>query len=218
MNSYYLTATQAIVSEAQLRALFPDSLLPSPLTPTALAESGAEPILESPAPTVTATQSTSINGVVQDSNGNWVWNWVVTDLSTDQVSGVIVAAQATQTATVSAACQAAIYAGFTSSALGSPYTYPAKVTDQQNLTASVLASLLPGIAADWTTPFWCATQPTDGTDPVWAYITHTGTQIQQVGSDAKAAILACLTKNAELAGQIAATTTSVADIQAITWS
>ncbi len=129
----------------------------------------------------------------------------------------LVAEKASQTALVSAACQAAIVAGFTSSALGASHTYPAKPTDQQNLNASVVASLLPGIASDWTTPFWCATQPTDGSDPVWAYLPHTVAQIQQVGTDGKAAILACLTKNQQLAAQIDAATT-IDRVRAITWS
>ncbi|MEW9585523.1 hypothetical protein [Paraburkholderia sp. DGU8] len=121
-------------------------------------------------------------------------------------------AKASQTAIVSQACQDAIVAGFSSSALGSAHTYPAKSTDQQNLNASVVASILPGVAADWTTPFWCA----DGSG-TWAYVMHTAAQIQQVGQDGKAAILACLTKNQQLASEIDAATT-VEAVQAIQWS
>ncbi|MBP0589271.1 hypothetical protein J8I87_05975 [Paraburkholderia sp. LEh10] len=122
------------------------------------------------------------------------------------------AAKTTQKAVVSQACQDAIFAGFTSSALGAPHSYPAKFTDQQNLNASVVASLLPGLPADWTTPFWCA--DADGT---WAYLPHTAAQIQQAGRDGKATILACLTKNQQLADQIDAATTIEA-VQAIQWS
>ncbi|MEW9586350.1 hypothetical protein ABQJ48_33510 [Paraburkholderia sp. DGU8] len=46
---------------------------------------------------------------------------------------------------------------------------------------------------------------------------HTAAQIQQVGMDGKAAILACLTKNQQLGTQIDAATT-VEAVQAITWS
>lgn len=120
--------------------------------------------------------------------------------------------QAAQKASVSQACQDAILAGFTSSALGSPHAYPAKFTDQQNLNASVTASLLPGVDANWTTPFWCA-----GADGNWTYAEHTAAQIQRAGADGKAAILACLTKNQQLAAQIDAATTIEA-VQAITWS
>ena len=49
-------------------------------------------------------------------------------------------AQAAQAALVSAACQAAIYAGFSSSALGATYHYPAGLLDQQNLSMNVNAA------------------------------------------------------------------------------
>ncbi len=132
------------------------------------------------------------NGVTQDASGNWVTAWVVADMSAAQIAALLADAKESQTALVSAACQSAIVAAFTSSALGAAHTYPAKPTDQQNLNASVVASLLPGIAAEWTPPFWCATQPTDGSDPVWFYLPHTVAQIQQVGTDGKAAIPGCL--------------------------
>ncbi|RZL07785.1 MAG: hypothetical protein EOP40_15000, partial [Rubrivivax sp.] len=41
---------------------------------------------------------------------------------------------------IALACEAAIVAGFESSALGQPCTYPCKLTDQTNLMASVSAS------------------------------------------------------------------------------
>lgn len=121
-------------------------------------------------------------------------------------------AKAAQTASLSKQCQQAIYAGFTSSALGAAYTYPAKDTDQQNLTASVVSSLVPGLATGWTTPFWCA-----DANGAWAFRPHTATQIQQVGTDGKAAILAAMQKNQQLADQVNAATT-VADVQAVVWS
>lgn len=121
-------------------------------------------------------------------------------------------AQAQQTSALSSACQSAIYAGFSSSALGASHTYPAKDTDQQNLTASVLASLLPALPSNWTTPFWC-----EDANGSWAYVNHTASQIQQVGQDGKTAILAALSKNQTLAGQVMAATT-IAQVQAITWS
>lgn len=120
-------------------------------------------------------------------------------------------AQAGQIAANSMACQNAITAGFQSSALGAWYTYPAKTTDQQNLNASVVASLLPGIPNTWVTPFWC--EDANGT---WAYVYHTAAQIQKVGADAKGAILQLLSKNAQLQAQVMAATT-VAAVQAINW-
>jgi len=138
----------------------------------------------------------------------WTGNaWEVRAIPGPELDG----AKAAQKVIVSQACQDAILAGFESSALGPSHTYPAKPTDQQNLNASVVASLLPGNAADWATPFWCAAP-----DGVWAYVPHTAAQIQRAGADGKAAILACLTKNQQLAAQIDAATTIDA-VQAITW-
>lgn len=114
-------------------------------------------------------------------------------------------------AEINAACQSAIYAGFESSALGSVHTYPAKNLDQQNLSASVLASLMPGLSTTWTTPFWCA-DAAGG----WDFRAHTAAQIQWVGQDGKAAILAALAKNKTLVDLVAASTTAE-QVAAIVW-
>jgi hypothetical protein len=121
-------------------------------------------------------------------------------------------AQASQILEVSAACQVSIVSGFSSNALGASHAYPSKLTDQQNLTASVLASMYPGLTANWITPFWCK----DG-DGNWAWVDHTVSQIQQVGSDGKVAILACMDKNAALQAQILAAT-DIDAVLAIKWS
>jgi hypothetical protein len=126
-------------------------------------------------------------------------------------SQTLAQAQAAQIAANSAACQAAITAGFKSSALGAWYTYPSKVTDQQNLNASVVASLIPGIPATWVTPFWC--QDTNGN---WTYVYHTAAQIQKVGQDAKGAILTLLNKNSQLQAQVMAAT-KIEDVYKVTW-
>lgn len=81
-------------------------------------------------------------------------------------------------------CQAEIVGGFTSDALGALHTYPSTETDQRNLLGSVLAAILPGLPSDWTTPFWCA-----DADGNWSFTDHTATQIQRVGTDAKAAVV-----------------------------
>lgn len=125
-------------------------------------------------------------------------------------------AQTDKLSVLSTACAAQIYAGFASSALGAPYTYPAKDKDQSNLIASVTASLVPNLPAGWTTPFWCA----DGAG-VWALRPHTAAQIQKVGLDAKAAIEAAIQKNATLAAQVMAVkvtdANAITTVQAIVW-
>ncbi|UTV56438.1 DUF4376 domain-containing protein [Burkholderia arboris] len=125
---------------------------------------------------------------------------------------LLAAAQTVQIAALTTACSNAITKGFVSSALGAVHTYPASITDQQNLTASVLASIYPGLAAGWTTPFWCA-----DTAGAWAYAEHTAAQIQQVGQDGKTAILTALTKKQQLVDAVMAATT-VADVQSVVWS
>lgn len=131
------------------------------------------------------------------------------------VNGVLVqslpAAQAAQIAVLRTACGAAITGGYSSSALGTVHTYPSTPTDQANMQASVVASLLPNLPAGWTTVFWCA--DTAGT---WAMLSHTAAQIQQAGSDGKTWITAQQTKLATLSAQVEAATT-VAAVQAITW-
>lgn len=111
-------------------------------------------------------------------------------------------------------CDAACVMGVVSNALGTPHLYPTKVLDQQNLSASVLDSLLTH-PAGWTTPHMCM----DTSSGVWAYRQHTIAQIQQAGSDVKAGILTHLIKNATLQAQIDSTTpasTSDADVAAAT--
>jgi hypothetical protein len=124
--------------------------------------------------------------------------------------------QRSQLALLSAKCQETIYAGFTSSALGTPYTYPAKDRDQNNLNASVTASLLPGLLVSWTTPFPCM-----DANGVWAHRMHTAAQIQQVGLDAKAAIVTCVLKNQSLAQQVMVvidiSAAGIAQVKGIVW-
>ncbi|WYW01035.1 tail fiber protein [Pseudomonas phage vB_PpuM-Aura] len=97
---------------------------------------------------------------------------------------------------IAKACAVAITSGFVSTALGKSYTYPSKVTDQANLTASVVDSLL-SKDENWQTPFWC----TDS-DNVSQYRMHNKDQIQKVGQDAKSFILDTLVKKDQLENQI----------------
>ena len=120
-------------------------------------------------------------------------------------------AQNSKIASLTASCAAAITAGFTSSALGSMYTYPSQLTDQQNLAANVLSSLLPALPSTWTTPQMCMNAA-----GVWEYVNHTAAQIQQAGSDGKTAILAALTQKQTLVNQVM-TATTVTEVNAINW-
>jgi hypothetical protein len=123
---------------------------------------------------------------------------------------VLAAAQAAQIASIRAACQAAIVDGFTSSALGSAYTYPSTTTDQNNLFNA--ATVAAGQSTAWKTWMWCAT----GSPLEWDLIAHTATQVQQVNADFLAAREAVQKKYANLLAQIKSATT-VAAVQALTW-
>jgi hypothetical protein len=146
-------------------------------------------------------------------------NALITQADSPFVSGTIIADGATtlaaaktrKIATLRDCCQTQIFAGYTSAALGASHTYPAKEQDQVNLAGSIIDSLLPGLPANYSTPLWCA--DAGGT---WAQTQHTAAQIQQVGKDAKAAVVAAITKNATLAQQVMAATTADG-IAAIAW-
>ena len=91
--------------------------------------------------------------------------------------------QASQICMLNSACQAAIVGGVVSTALGASYIYPSAMTDQQNLAANVVSSLLPSLPAGWTTKQMCC-----DASGAWDYRPHTAAQIQQAGSDVKVAI------------------------------
>ncbi len=109
------------------------------------------------------------------------------------------------------ACAATITSGFSSAALGAAHTYPTLPTDQSNMISSVTESLLPGIGAGWTTPFWCA----DGAG-AWGFRPHTAAQIQQASADGKAMIIAAQARLATRAAAVQAATTAD-QVAAITW-
>lgn len=71
--------------------------------------------------------------------------------------------------------------------------------------------MYPNLPAGWKTLFWCADEA-----GVWAMRPHTATQIQQVGAEGKAAIVAAIQKKAELEAEVMAAATIEA-VQAITW-
>jgi hypothetical protein len=197
------SSTGVVISEADFRAENPLTSFPSVLQAADVEPFGVSVLVEVTQPaampfyTIVAGAPTQISGV-------WTQTWTQTPIE-------LATAQAIQSTYLNSACASAIVSGFTSSALGTAYTYPSNITDQQNLAASVLASLLPGVGAGWTTPFWCANS--SGT---WAWTSHTAAQIQQVGTDGKAAVLACQSQNATLQTQVAAAT-NVDAVAQVAW-
>jgi hypothetical protein len=82
------------------------------------------------------------------------------------------------------ACAEAIQVGIVCNALGADHTYPTSLTDQQNLTATVLAAQVNGVA-DEPYMFWCA-----DSNGVWARRPHTAAQILAVGETVRAHVVA----------------------------
>lgn len=78
MNQYRLRSNGTLISERELREQFPMKLLPSPLTLDVINAHDADPVLETPMPTPSATQFVEFDGVGQDVQGNWIKKWKLT--------------------------------------------------------------------------------------------------------------------------------------------
>jgi hypothetical protein len=112
-----------------------------------------------------------------------VVNGALTAPSVKTAAELLAEAQAAQALVISNACAAAIVSSFPSLALGSSHTYPSKMTDQQNLDASVTDALCAKADPAWTAstaveagsicvsgrvPYLCVVGGTTGaTEPVW---------------------------------------------------
>lgn len=145
-----------------------------------------------------------------------VKNGVLMEPAAPALPDQLAAVKAAKSAELAGACQAEIYAGFDSAALGEVHHYPAGQTDQLNLNACVTQSYFPGNSADWTIGFWCADAA-----GVWEKRPHTAQQIQQAGNDGVNTIQAALNKNDSLQRQLAgiqATDTACLDsVASIKW-
>lgn len=112
-------------------------------------------------------------------------------------------AQSTQNQVLSLACQQQIVSGFTSSALGSAYSYGSNAVDQRNIL----------MAAQSTKGGLLSCQNPAG---VWVREAHTQAQAQQVAEDFVAVSDAARAKLNSLQAQINAATT-VAAVQGVVW-
>lgn len=74
---YRVRSNGNVVSQGEVRKLFPNTSLPRVWSADVCNQLGIDPILESPAPEVTRYQTANKSGVEQDAKGNWVWAWVV---------------------------------------------------------------------------------------------------------------------------------------------
>lgn len=98
--------TGQVVSEREFRSMHPHTSFPATLSPAILADFGADPVLEAPAPTVTQYQSAQRNGVEQDALGNWVYAWTVRNWTAEEIAAAQAAAAAALQKSVVDATQA----------------------------------------------------------------------------------------------------------------
>lgn len=138
-------------------------------------------------------------------------------MAPDTTAQNLAAVKTRQIVTLSQACRTTIISGFQSSALGQTYTYPSKLVDQSNLTGAVLLAQNNAAVAGWSVPLWC-----ESASGVWTKVSHTSSQVIQVGTDLAAWVQTCTTKlsgvdgTSGLLSQVNAATT-VEAVGAITW-
>lgn len=76
---YRIRSTGDVKTQDEIKSLHPNTSLPQVWGQSVCDDLGIDPILETPAPATTRFQSANKTGVEQDSLGNWVWSWTVTD-------------------------------------------------------------------------------------------------------------------------------------------
>jgi hypothetical protein len=83
---YRIRSSGEVKSQGEIRKMYADTSLPASWNKETCEELGIDPILESPMPQVTRYQTATQNGIEQDSKGNWVWAWAVTDMTTEGIA------------------------------------------------------------------------------------------------------------------------------------
>jgi hypothetical protein len=91
---YRIRATGEVVSQGEFRSRNKNTSFPSQWSVELVEELGLDPVFETPAPTVTRYQTAYKDGVEQDSKGNWVWKWSISEMD-DEAKAAKDAAQAT---------------------------------------------------------------------------------------------------------------------------
>ena len=155
-----------------------------------------------PQPDPTQFVVTGTSGNITE--GAWCPSWETRPLTAAEMAAGLAQAQAAQIGALRSNCDTEIVQGFTSSALGSAYTYPSAGTDQANLQQTAMAAS-GGL-------LMCEDSKGD-----WVLVAHTQAQGQQVLADFVAfrdkqrQALATLTGDVNSAGAVAA-------VQAVVWS
>lgn len=167
---------------------------------------------------ITVDESGNITGMYLTDPGNGVSlsdsDWVNVGPGYSYINGKIIAPTAlsdtqilaaaitTKKASLSLVCQAYLYDGFSSAALGTAHEYPSAQTDQQNLANAV--------ATGSEAFLWCSNTEE------WQLTSHTADQIKQVNIDWVAYLNNAQAKLVSLLGAVVSAT-SVDAVAEITW-
>jgi hypothetical protein len=81
--------TGAVVYDNEFRAMHPNTSFPAVLSVELLNDFGADPVLEGPQPTLTENQYAVYDGVIQDSNGNWMTSYVAVDYTAEEIAAKV---------------------------------------------------------------------------------------------------------------------------------
>jgi hypothetical protein len=195
----------AVLTDTAFRAANPFTSFPAFLQQSDVESFGYNVVIAQPQPVPPNAYYMIHEGNPGLVDNVWTQTWIMNPIA-------LTSAQATQVQILSGACAQALTSGFSSSALGSAYKYPSGLTDQLNLSSAIQASLIPGITSNWTTTFWC--QSSAG---VWAFVSHTAAQIQQVQNDWNTARLALQSQYAALSTQVQ-NANSVDAVASVVWA
>jgi hypothetical protein len=77
--------TGEVISDTAFRLSHDNVAFPAVLSKDVLDAFEADAVLAAPSPTVSSTQKTSRDGVVQDTLGNWVYKWKIEDKSAEEL-------------------------------------------------------------------------------------------------------------------------------------
>ena len=80
---YRIRATGQIVTQGEVRGLYPNTSFPKTWSPELVEELGLDVVFESPAPATTVYQTAFKDGVEQDAQGRWVWKWSISEMDDD---------------------------------------------------------------------------------------------------------------------------------------
>jgi hypothetical protein len=160
--------------------------------------------VDSPVPPgVNAIAITNAQWLAAIGGGYTVVSGALVAPATPSAAQLLAQAQAAQIAALSATCQGAIVAGFSSSALGSAYAYPSTLQDQMNQNTVAGGSMGGSL--------WCEM------GGAWAMKAHTQAQAQAVVANFAAWLNACQQQLVSLTAQVNGAAT-VAAAQAISWA